>query len=145
MSLESITPGAAEKAPGTWGRLWLRITRRNLGPWLILIVFLGLLPIAVPRIALSDEVQYYAYLRSVYFDHDLDFRNEYTHFAEEGRRFHDEAVANALLREDAINPNPQTGLLRNVAPVGSAILWSPGFVLADIGVRVANAAGAAIP
>ncbi len=116
-----------------------------IGPWVILGVFLFLLPISVPRVALSDEVQYYAYLRSAYFDHDLDFRNEYTHFAEEGRRFGDEAVANALLRTDAANPNPHTGLLRNVAPVGSAILWAPGFILADLGVAVANTLGATIP
>lgn len=115
------------------------------GPWLILALCLLLLPLSVPRVALSDEVQYYAYLRSVYFDRDLDFRNEYTYFAEQGRRFGDEAVANALLREDANNPNPQTGLLRNVAPVGSAILWAPGFILADLGVAAANALGAAIP
>ncbi|NTV99703.1 MAG: hypothetical protein HGA19_00180 [Oscillochloris sp.] len=128
---------AETTAPGFWGR--------TLGPWIIVGVFLLLLPISVPRVALSDEVQYYAYLRSVYFDHDLDFRNEYTHFAEEGQRFNDKAVANALLREDAVNPNPHTGLLRNVAPVGSAILWSPGFMLADLGVTIANASGATIP
>lgn len=115
------------------------------GPWLILGVWLLLLPLSVPRVALSDEVQYYAYLRSAYFDRDLDFRNEYEHFAEQGRRFGDEAVANALLREDANNPNPRTGLLRNVAPVGSAILWAPGFILADLGVAAADALGASIP
>ncbi len=115
------------------------------GPWLILGVCLLLLPLSVPRVALSDEVQYYAYLRSVFFDRDLDFRNEYEHFAAEGRRFGDEAVANALLREDANNPNPQTGLLRNVAPVGSALMWAPGFILADLGVILANALGAEIP
>jgi hypothetical protein len=115
------------------------------GPWLILGVCLLLLPLSVPRVALSDEVQYYAYLRSVYFDRDLDFRNEYEYFAAAGRRFGDEAVSNALLREDANNPNPQTGLLRNVAPVGSAIMWAPGFILADLGVVLANALGAEIP
>lgn len=115
------------------------------GPWLIALVFLLLLPVSLPRVALSDEVQYYAYLRSVYFDSDLDFRNEYEHFAAVGRQFGDEAVANALLREDAVNPNPATGLLRNVAPVGSAILWAPGFILADLGVILANTLGATIP
>ncbi|NTU82729.1 MAG: hypothetical protein HGA45_25725 [Chloroflexales bacterium] len=124
-------------------RAWL--AANDTGPWLILAVCLLLLPLSVPRVALSDEVQYYAYLRSVYFDHDLDFRNEYEHFAAQGQRFGDEAVANALLREDANNPNPRTGLLRNVAPVGSAIMWAPGFVLADLGVLIANGLGAAIP
>ncbi len=125
-------------------RLWVALFQGDRGPWVLLLLFLALLPIALPRIALSDEVQYYAYLRSVYFDHDLDFRNEYTYFAEAGLRVDDHAVANALLREDAVNPNPVTGLLRNVAPVGSAILWAPGFILADVWVHLANLLGAEI-
>lgn len=118
---------------------------RDVGSWAILLVFTLLLPFSMPRVALSDEVQYYAYLRSVYFDRDLDFRNEYTHFAAQAERFGDKAITNALLREDPQNPNPKTGLLRNVAPVGAAILWAPGFVLADVGVQLANVFGAATP
>jgi hypothetical protein len=30
----------------------------------------------------TDEVQYYAWLRSAWFDHDVNFANEYTRFAE---------------------------------------------------------------
>lgn len=121
------------------------LSARDVGPWLILGLCLLLLPLSLPRVALSDEVQYYAYLRSLYFDGDLDFRNEYTYFAEQRLALGDTAVRDALLREDANNPNPQTGLLRNVAPVGSAIMWAPGFVLADGFVLAANALGAAIP
>ncbi|MEI8306620.1 MAG: glycosyltransferase family 39 protein [Chloroflexales bacterium] len=145
MTSKTTASGTTGQSPGAWGRLLVGLAGRMIGPWVILGVFLILVPISVPRVALSDEVQYYVYLRSVYFDHDLDFRNEYVHFAEEGRRFGDEAVANALLRPDAANPNPVTGLLRNVAPVGSAILWAPGFALADLGVIIANTRGAAIP
>ncbi len=121
--------------------------RRNRGQLLIVVLFLLLLPFSLRRIYATDEVQYYAYLRSVYFDHDLDFRNEYEHFAKLGEQQQppDLAVRNALLRDDAQNPNPITGKLRNVAPVGSAIMWAPGFVLADLGVRAANALGAHIP
>jgi hypothetical protein len=100
---------------------------RDLGPFVIVLVFLALLPLSLPRIALSDEVQYYAYLRSFYFDRDLDFRNEYQHFADIGLQNDDQAVFNALLRQDDANPNPKTGKLRNVAPIGSALLWTPGF------------------
>ncbi len=145
MTSKTTASGTTGQPPGAWGRLLVGLAGRMIGPWVILGVFLILVPISVPRVALSDEVQYYVYLRSVYFDHDLDFRNEYVHFAEEGRRFGDEAVANALLRPDAANPNPVTGLLRNVAPVGSAILWAPGFALADFGVVIANTRGAAVP
>jgi hypothetical protein len=118
---------------------------RDRGALAIIALFLLLLPISFPRVALSDEVQYYAYLRSLYFDGDLDFRNEYEHFAWLGEQNNDMAVRNALLRNDDQNPNPRTGKLRNVAPVGSAIMWSPGFVLADVGVRAAAALGADIP
>ncbi len=118
---------------------------RDLGPFVIVLVFLALLPLSLPRIALSDEVQYYAYLRSFYFDRDLDFRNEYQHFADIGLQNDDQAVFNALLRQDDANPNPTTRKLRNVAPIGSALLWAPGFVLADLWVQVINATGADIP
>ncbi len=129
--------------PGVRLRAW--VAANDTGPWLIALVFVLLLPFSVPRVALSDEVQYYAYLRSVYFDRDLDFRNEYEHFAARAESFGDRAVTSALLREDAMNPSPRTGLLRNVAPVGAAILWAPGFALADLGVVVANAFGANVP
>ena len=78
-------------------------------------------------------MQYFAYLHSLYFDGDLDFRNEYQHFADIGLKNGDPAVFNALLRDNPQDPplNPQTGVYRNVAPIGSALLWSPGFVLAD--------------
>ncbi len=119
---------------------------RDKGALSIIALFLLLLPISLPRIYATDEVQYYAYLRSIYFDGDLDFRNEYEHFAEIGARQNppDLAIRNALLDYDEQNPNPRTGKLRNVAPIGSAIMWSPGFVLADLGVRIANGFGANI-
>ncbi len=126
-------------------RLQALLASREVGPLVIVLIFSALLPISLPRIALSDEVQYYAYLRSLYFDRDLDFYNEYQHFAAIGLRNNDPAVFNALLRPDAANPNPITGKLRNVAPIGSALLWTPGFVLADLWVQVANAFGATIP
>lgn len=145
MTTERTTPYPEAARHAAIARLRAWMATHDTGPWLITLVFLLLLPLSVPRVALSDEVQYYAYLRSVYFDRDLDFRNEYTFFATQAERFGDMAVTNALLREDAMNPNPQTGLLRNVAPVGSAILWAPGFILADTGVLLANAFGANWP
>lgn len=130
---------------GVYERMRSWLVDRELGPLVIVLVFATLLPLSLPRIALSDEVQYYAYLRSLYFDHDLDFYNEYQHFAQIGQRNNDPAIFNALLRPDAANPNPNTGKLRNVAPIGSALLWAPGFVLADLWVQVVNALGVAIP
>ena len=70
--------------------------RRDRGVLLIIALFLLLLPLSTPRIYATDEVQYFAYLRSLYFDHDLDFRNEYEYFADQGLRNGDPAVFNAL-------------------------------------------------
>ncbi len=125
----------------------LLLRRSDPGLLVLLLVFLVLLPLSTPRIYATDEVQYYAYLRSFYFDRDLDFQNEYRHFAEIGQRNNDPAVFNALLRDNPADPprNLETGKFRNVAPVGSALLWSPGFILADLGVRTANLFGANIP
>src|SRR5215510_13070293 len=75
---------------------------RDKGALAIIALFVLLLPISLPRIYATDEVQYYAYLRSIYFDGDLDFRNEYEHFAEIGERQSppDLAIRNALLKTD---------------------------------------------
>jgi hypothetical protein len=116
------------------------------GSLIIVALFVVFLPFWTPRIYATDEVQYFAYLRSLYFDGDLDFRNEYQHFADIGLKNGDPAVFNALMRDNPQDPplNPQTGVYRNVAPIGSALLWSPGFVLADGLVRAANSLGARI-
>lgn len=112
----------------------------------IILVFLLLLPLSTPRIYATDEVQYYAYLPSVFFDHDLDFQNEYEHFATIGMRHGDPAVYNALLRPRPDDPplHPQTGKYRNLAPIGSAILWAPGFLAAHGVVLLARTLGATI-
>ena len=95
MSSNRTAPLAAADRQPPLGRLRAWLAAHDVGPWLIPLVFLLLLPISVPRVALSDEVQYFAYLRSLYFDGDLDFRNEYVHFAEQGRRFGDEVPVGA--------------------------------------------------
>jgi hypothetical protein len=117
------------------------------GLFVLVLIFVLLLPISTPRIYATDEVQYYAYVRSLYFDGDLDFRNEYEHFAAIGQQNDDPAIYNALLYEHPGDPpyNTDTGLLRNVAPIGAALLWSPAFILADVLVRAANLSGAQIP
>src|SRR5919198_1384186 len=75
-------------------KTWFAV--RDKGALIILALFLLLLPFSLKRIYASDEVQYYAYLRSVYFDGDLDFRDEYEHFAALGEQNNDFAVRNAL-------------------------------------------------
>lgn len=132
-------------APAVAQRVRIR-QQSDPGLLILLGLFLLLLPLSTPRIYATDEVQYFAYLRSFYFDRDLDFYNEYHHFAEAGRANGDLAVYNALLRDNPVDPplNPHTGKLRNVAPIGAALMWAPGFILADLGVRTANMLGASI-
>jgi hypothetical protein len=104
------------------------------GLLVLLLAFAMLLPLFTPRLYATDSVQYYVYLRSLFFDGDIDFTNEYT-------RFHElnpgAGVAGAL--SEKIDPN--TGKPINVAPVGSAILWSPAFLLAHGAVLLARLVG----
>lgn len=64
----------------------------------------------------GDGLSYYAYLRSLVFDHDLDFTNEFTDYNP--------------VRHATPDPNLKTevGKVGNPYAVGPAILWSP-FVL----------------
>lgn len=107
---------------------------------LIVLVWLVLLPLANPRVYATDEVQYYVYLRSLRFDGDLSFENEYRQFAALNPR---SGIDGSLLQPNRIRP--LTGLYGNIAPVGCAILWAPSFLAADGLVQLANLGGAAIP
>ena len=48
-------------------------------------------------------------------------------------------------RKPFLDATSATGLRRNFAPMGSALLWSPFYAIADAGVRVARMFGSAIP
>ena len=105
-------------------------------PWLVLtLAFLVSLPAVTARLYASDEIEYFAYLRSVYFDRDLHFDNEY-------RYFYDRHVARAhFFKETFLDFVTPTGYRRNFAPIGSAVLWSPFYAVADAGVRIARVFG----
>ena len=103
------------------------------------LVFLVSLPAVTTRIYATDEVQYFAYLRSLWFDRDVSFENEY-------RYFHDAGIARAHgFAETHLERTTATGLRLNFGTVGSAILWSPFYALADLYVVTANAMGREIP
>lgn len=105
----------------------------------LILLFLISLPAVTVRFYASDEIEYFAYLRSMWFDGDLSFDNEY-------RYFYDRGVARGWrFKEAFLDGETPTGLRTNFAPVGSAILWAPFYVLTDAGVRVANALGAEVP
>ncbi len=105
-------------------------------PWVFLIaVFLISLPAVTVRFYASDEIEYFAYLRSMWFDGDLSFDNEY-------RYFYDRGIARGWrFKETFLDGETATGMRLNFAPVGSAILWSPFYILTDAGVKAARAIG----
>jgi hypothetical protein len=109
------------------GRLWL------------VALFLLTLPLVTPRIRGADEIEGFAYLRSAVFDRDLDFEDEYRWFHArdpEGLRGFKETF---LDRRE-----PATGRPINFAPLGSALLWSPFYLLAHAGVTVARGLGSGV-
>ena len=88
--------------------------------------FLLSLPLVTPRIYASDEVQYFSYLRSLWFDHDVSFDNEYRHFYDTGITRYDG------FRETFLERETVTKRRESFATVGSAILWSPFYAAADL-------------
>jgi hypothetical protein len=85
------------------------------------------------RILIGDALHHYVQLRSAVFDRDLHFRNEYV------RMYRLEG--NEPGTEWVYEPTP-TGHVRNLMPVGPALLWTPLFLLVTATLGVANALGA---
>jgi hypothetical protein len=97
------------------------------------------LPLVTPGIRGADEIEYFAYLHSMAFDRDLEFGNEYRHFHERDPQGLAGFAATFLDRRE-----PVTGRHINFAPLGTALLWSPFYLLAHVGVLLARAAGSAV-
>jgi hypothetical protein len=105
-------------------------TRRQ---WLFLVcLFFLSLPAVTTRIYSSDEIQYFAYLRSIWFDRDLSFENEYQYF-------YDREIAKSDgFHETFLERTTETGRRINFGTIGCAILWSPFYLAGDL---VARATG----
>lgn len=118
-------------------RGWLYALRRDRGLLALLALFVLFLPLVTKRIYASDEIQYFAYTHSLFFDQDLNFGDEYLHF------YNSDKVKFADIYRDLYNKHePATGLPINVAPIGTGLFWLPPYALAHAGVLVARAAGA---
>lgn len=96
-------------------------------------LFLLSLPAVTPRIYSSDEIEYFAYLRSFWFDRDLSFDNEYRYFYD-----HDIARSDGF-REVFLELQTDTGHRINFATIGCAILWSPFYGIGDLAARATGA------
>jgi hypothetical protein len=106
----------------------LALSKRELA--VLACAFVVSLPAVTPRIYASDEIQYFSYLRSLWFDRDVSFENEYQYFFDQnigrGEGFH------ATFLEQFT----EAGRRPSFATLGSALLWSPFYAVADVVVRL---------
>jgi len=115
-----------------------RISSDWLNGWgILLLVSVLALPLLTPRVYASDEIKYFSILRSVFFDRDLHFENEYQHFIEQDPVAH----AGLVPFRDTVTP---TGYRLNDAPIGTAVLWSPFYFAADLSVALVRLFGVPI-
>jgi hypothetical protein len=110
--------------------------RTNRQAWRALVLlFLVSLPAVTTRIHASDEVEYFSYLRSLWFDRDVSFENEYRYFYQHGLN------RAAGFHETFLERETVTGLRENWATIGCAILWSPFYAVGDLAARGMRLAG----
>jgi hypothetical protein len=121
----------ASRSAGPLPRWWT-------SPRLLILLFVLSLPAVTPRIYASDEVQYFSYLRSLWFDHDVSFENEYQHFYDAG------IAASPGFHETFLERTTETGRRINFGTIGSALLWAPFYAVADVVTRLLNGAGRAV-
>jgi len=101
----------------------------------LIVLFIVSLPAVTARLYSSDEVQYFSYLRSLWFDHDVSFENEYQYF-------YDHQIAqSAGFHGTFLELETATGRRINYGTIGCAILWSPFYAIADIWARVLRGIG----
>jgi len=116
---------------------FLLLTRRELLG--LVVLFAASLPAVTARLYSSDEVQYFSYLRSLWFDHDVSFENEY-------RYFHEHNIAQSQdFYETFLERETPAGRRINYGTIGCAILWSPFYAAADVSTRVRRAFGSDVP
>ena len=101
-----------------------------------MLLFVVSLPAVTARLYSSDEVEYFSYLRSIYFDRDVSFENEYQHF-------YDRNVARSEgFHETFLERATALGRRVNYATIGPAILWLPFYAVADVFTRATGMAEA---
>lgn len=114
-------------------RAWWSAVDRGLA--ILVILYACSLPLVAHRITASDAIEYYVYDRSLYFDHDLDFTNDYAGFYARNPK------GLESFKEGFIDKRNPVGNAINNGPCGSAILWAPFFVAGDLVARGLNGLG----
>lgn len=87
------------------------------------------------RIVDGDSIQYYAYLRSLAIDRDVDFTNEY-----QALYTGTDPAANVWLTTKTPSGRPP-----NMMSIGPAVLWTPAFVATYIVLTLLRPLGIAVP
>ncbi len=113
---------------------------------LLIVLYLLTLPLMTHDIRAADEIEYFSYLRSLVFDRDLNFLNEYTYFLD---RFPDKYAcppdtgppACKKFKETFIDTVTPTGLRPNFGPIGTAVLWAPFYLVGHVVALVGHGAG----
>ena len=90
------------------------------------LVFLITLPAVTSRLYASDEIQYYAWLRSLAFDRDADFQNEYQYFYDAG------VSRSPEFHETFLERQTPSGRRMNFTTLGSALLWAPFYAVGHL-------------
>lgn len=107
---------------------------KNLSKYqLLLLLFFIFSLILVNPLVRGDGVSYFAYLRSMVIDGDLQFANEY--------RYADPDQLENIERYGGFDSQymiTASGHFRNQQSVGPALLWSPAYLLTHLAVKVAN-------
>lgn len=132
-------PAAARRGSGA---RWLRLDR---GLLLLVVLYVLTLPLMTHDIRASDEIEYFVYVRSLAFDGDLDFTNEYQHFYDRSPRKYgcapDAPPGCKKFKETFLDPLTPTGKRPNFGPIGMSILWAPFFGLGHLAALGAGALG----
>ncbi len=123
-----------------WSRAQVRSWWRSIDHGLAILIILCTLtlPFVAHRMTASDAIEYYVYDRSLYFDHDLDFTNDYQGFYDRNPSGLENFKTGFI---DKRNPS---GNAINNGPCGSAILWFPFFFAGDLAARAGHAVGLSV-
>lgn len=109
------------------------LSRREL--LLLVALFIASLPAVTTRLYSSDEVEYFSYLRSLWFDHDVSFENEYQYF------FDHHIAQTPDFHQTFLELTTATGRRINYGTIGCAVLWAPFYAAADLMARLGNVVG----
>jgi hypothetical protein len=97
------------------------------------LAFAASLPAVTTRLYASDEIEHFAWLRSIAFDRDVSFENEYQYFFDAG------VARSPGFHETFLERENEAGRRINYAPIGAAVLWAPFYAVGHVVALVTGA------